>query len=217
MSSIPQNVRTGITLQREINNASMFVYEAIERINKTQVFIEESADVFNFLYNLSVGFERVQKIVLHLLDIKESNDFCIKFNEKYHIHNHAELHNYIKGKEDPKLNETQIRLLNLLSDFYLNNRYGRYDQIGEYKFEAKELIHFVERSTGKKIEKLDRDCYKNDIWVKKFLTTQIVNLLRLYYNSVRNLSKSFNIYVDEAPSESRINELVHDSEEYCVR
>lgn len=51
----------------ELDVSGTFIYEGIKQFNRIEVFLIES-EIFYFLYNISVGIERLQNILLVLLE-----------------------------------------------------------------------------------------------------------------------------------------------------
>lgn len=51
----------------ELDVSGTFIYEGIKQLNRTEVFSIES-EIFYFLYNISVGIERLQNVLLVLLE-----------------------------------------------------------------------------------------------------------------------------------------------------
>ena len=61
-------------MSNELDVAGTFIYEGIKQLGRIEVFSVES-EVFFFLYTISVGIERLQKILLVLLEDMNYNNF----------------------------------------------------------------------------------------------------------------------------------------------
>ena len=99
---------------KELEIAGNFIYDGLIKFNKMYHFIDDAS--FMVLYNLSVGIERLQKVLIVLLedeieDIKEFENSLI-------THSHIDLQQKIKEKSNICLNQHQNEFLNLLSRFY---------------------------------------------------------------------------------------------------
>lgn len=212
MTKIPEcgSMKASIFLNRELDNSSTFVFEGIIKIYETQYLGDSGGNVFNFLYNLSVGFERIQKIILFLLEIKEKNNFKISFDEKYQTHNHITLHQFMNEKIDISLNENQTGLLTILADFYNDNRYGRFNFNNDFSSEIKKFIKYISKSMGKSPKKAGEE-YNNTIEIKNFLSKQIIKLYKMYYEIIEKLSYELHIGVCDSNSESRTLDLIYGS------
>lgn len=91
-----KNFRLGAELQI----SGSFIYNAIFTLENMQTFYYEE-ECFEFLYNISVGLERLQKIVIILLEHNEEQS-QEDFEKSLITHNQLELLNRIKKKR--KLN-----------------------------------------------------------------------------------------------------------------
>ncbi len=141
-----KNFRLGTELQ--ISGA--FIYNAIFMIENMQTFYYEQ-ECFEFLYNISVGFERLQKIAIILIehDSKQPQD---EFERSLITHNQLELIKRIKKKKNLNLGKQHNKFLVLLDGFYNSTRYDRYSLSSVYhpNQDKQKLIQFI--SEGLKIE-----------------------------------------------------------------
>lgn len=58
----------------ELNIAGEFIYDGIDALNRMNT-IDEIPLLFSFLYHVSVGIERIQKIILVLFGLNEQDDY----------------------------------------------------------------------------------------------------------------------------------------------
>ena len=61
----------------ELNIAGEFIYDGIDALNRMNT-IDEIPLLFSFLYHISVGIERIQKIILVLFGLNEQDDWGCK-------------------------------------------------------------------------------------------------------------------------------------------
>ena len=190
-------LRKSIIMANELDVAGEFIYSAIIKLDKMQHF-EQVADYFYFLYHLAVGIERVQKILLFIVnDVQETElkEFLVKLKS----HNHKSLHDKIMKKVNISLSKEQMELLMLLSNFYKDERYRRFDFLS-YEFDDKKiLLDFIcdncnnlkfDYSQGKKI-------LLNTIGIKEHLGRVIGRLCHKYYEAIKLESEKRNIYAYE--------------------
>ncbi len=140
--------RKNFRMNQELHIAGNFIYDGINTLNGiTGVSYEQTANLFSFLYYVSVGIERLQKIILILLDGTSLYDEekIAEFEERLKTHNHVTLQQYIKGKTDIQLNERENRFLRDLSEFYKEMRYSRYNFITYDKDERSMVTIFLKR------------------------------------------------------------------------
>ena len=114
-------LKESVVMANELDVAGEFIYAAIDKFNKMNNF-DQVGDNFFFLYHLAVGIERVQKILLVIINDVE-RDEIEDFLEKIKSHNHIMLHGKIKEKVNISFSKEQNDLLNLLSEFYNAERY----------------------------------------------------------------------------------------------
>ena len=134
-----KNFRLGTELQI----SGSFIYNALHTLDNMQTFYYE-AECFEFLYNLSVGLERLQKIAIILLE-HDTAPAQEEFEKTLITHNHIELLHRIKKKRKLNLGKQHIKFLGLLDNFYNSARYDRYNLSSVYRppQDQRGLIQFI--------------------------------------------------------------------------
>lgn len=175
----------------ELDISGSFIYNGMKELEMIDCFFGNSRE-FIFLYNIAVGVERIQKIILVLcadIDIKDMKKIE-EFEKSLITHNHASLHDQIRNICNIKFNPREINFLHLLSEFYKKSRYNRFNLYGEYDKEKLLLGKFIERN----INSLDLE--------RHFLTKEIVNTEKvkdLFGKVIGNISrKYYKLLMDEA-------------------
>jgi len=196
---------------REIELAGQFLYEAIHTFNKLEHF-EHEAPINYFLYHASVGFERLQKVILVLYECHDITSYE-NLREKIKSHNYVKLQNMITECTKIKLKPTQNSFLDLLEDYYRTYRYGGYelptenidvrDFLVRYlnKYFNNEIISFAEYN----VEKLPK--------YKKFIYKVIGQLAKLYFDIIQKKARVLNIYTYELNYDSAAYKLFYGSYE----
>ena len=92
----------------ELDVSGTFIYEGIKQLNRIDVFSIES-EIFYFLYNVSVGIERLQKVLLVLLEKIDSTNIE-EFEKGIKTHDHHYLNDRIKQKCDLKFSENENKI-----------------------------------------------------------------------------------------------------------
>src|SRR5574344_1829975 len=117
-----------MALSAELDTAGTFIYKAIKEFSSIEIFGVSSKD-FMFLYFASVGIERLQKILLILLQNPKDRDSYEKYCKSIITHDTAELQEKISkfkfNKKRIELPESCMAFLNILVEFYENQRYER--------------------------------------------------------------------------------------------
>lgn len=161
-------------------------------------------EAFEFLYNISVGIERLQKICIILL---EHNDGVnqTEFEESLISHNHDDLHTRIEKHKTLNLGKPHKRLLSLLTKFYKSSRYEMYQIQSVYKPNQSKLklINFLEESLNMKISVEMIGCTSNEERIKKFVGKTIGKFCKEYYQIVKDECSRLRIFTYEIPYESK--------------
>lgn len=203
-----KNFRLGTELQ----NSGTFIYNAIYCLDNIEYFRNEE-ECFEFLYNISVGIERLQKIVIVLLEhdtIKSQEDF-----EKSLItHNHLELLKRIKSKYDLKLSKTHIKFISLITTFYKTTRYERFNINSVYKpsQDKEKLVEFIISELKVKKTGILTSELENTEQVKKFLGKIIKKISISLYELIRKETTRLQIYTHEIRSNSKSYKIFMEQE-----
>jgi hypothetical protein len=197
------------SLGTELQVSGSFIYNAIFTLENMQTFYYEE-ECFEFLYNISVGLERLQKIAIILIEHEES-ETQEEFERSLITHNHLLLLNRIKKKRKLNLGKQHNKFLSLLDKFYNSVRYDRYslssvnrpaqDQRGLIDFISEELnieiktelpistgvTPNIRKFIGKIIGRLAVDLYE---LIKREAYRLQINTHEIVYNS-----KAFKIFI----------------------
>lgn len=185
----------------EIDIAGTFIYNGMREFTHLQNFCNEN-EIFYFLYMISSGVERLQKVLIVLLeDINISN--CDAFFDSLITHSHQDLHNRIKQRTNLQFSSVQNQFLQLLSNFYKTCRYGRYQLTTNYAKERDLLITFI--TTNLHIEITVDNLFENtqnDNRIKKFIGRVIGTISRKYYCALMEECRKLNLYTYELRNDS---------------
>lgn len=182
----------GLGTELEISGA--FLFNGLKSINTLDNF-NYAEDVFELLYNLSVGIERLQKIAIILIENIDINNKESKkqFEESIRHHKLLNLHVMIERKHSLNLNAHQKEFLHLLSKFYKTYRYDRFN-INSSKDYEKEKSHFVEFLSGKlSITKTSN----NTKQIKAYLSKIIEKIILAIYRVIEDKAKRNNIFTHD--------------------
>ena len=186
--------KESVVMANELDVAGEFIYAAIDKFNKMNNFVQ-MGDNFFFLYHLAVGIERVQKILLVIINDVERNEIG-DFLEKIKSHNHMMLHGKIKEKVNISFSKEQNDLLNLLSTFYNGERYSRFNFFS-YDFKDRDLLTEYVQKYCKDIRfdySLGEEILLNTDEVKEFFGRVIGRLCEKYYKFIEQESRNIYCY-----------------------
>lgn len=197
MERMDERFKESVVMASELDVAGEFIYAALDKFNRMNHF-DQVGDNFFFLYHLAVGIERVQKILLIIVNEIE-RDMIEDFLERIKGHDHMMLHSKIKEKVHISFSKEQNELLRLLSNFYNAERYTRFDFFS-YDFNDRDLlIEYVEKHC-KNISFDYSLCKKiplNTDEVKEFFGRTIGRLCQKYYEAIEEESRNRNMYCYE--------------------
>jgi hypothetical protein len=179
-----------VNLNKELHIAGTFIYDAIFCLERMKHFCYED-ECFSFLYNTSVGIERLEKIVIILLEHNNEKD-QEQFEKSLITHNHLDLIKRIAGITSLNLGKEHKKFLSLLSDFYKSYRYDRYNLPSEIGVDKDQLalISFVSESLGIEIQTSPLFPTEIDKQIRSFLGKIIGKIATQLYTIIRD-AKTF--------------------------
>lgn len=148
----PADFWKNFKLGEEISVSGTFIYNGLRRYHEMRT-LDFSDEIFEFLYDLSVGFERLLKIAVVLFEHNESIDQAA-LEKSLITHNHLELLARLKNHVDINFGPPQIDLLELLAKFYRSHRYDRFSLSSIYdgQKERQALCSLLRKHLGIEIQ-----------------------------------------------------------------
>ena len=149
-------------LNQEFHIAGGFIYDGLRIFDQMRVFNEDHS--FGFLYNISIGIERLEKILICI-----SNKNFFEIEKKIKTHNHLELLSLIEKDHNLKFEGIHKKFIELLSNFYFNIRYDKFEFEKSDVFKAKDIVmKYIKDVLNIKIHELDfLNTEFNDDYIKK--------------------------------------------------
>lgn len=187
----------------ELDVAGEFIYNGLQEIYQTSCF-RNDAHTFVALYNLAVGIERLQKIVITLWEFKASIS-PEEFDEQLRKmgHNHISLRDKIislvketKVERASALTSRENDFLDLLSHFYNDNRYMRYRAYQDTNGEVVLLNDFLNKYANIDKNIFDESIIVND-HIKRLLGKTISGISKKYYELIKEGSYKNGIFTYE--------------------
>lgn len=192
-------------LGTEVQISGTFIYNALYFLD-TLDHIQNEEDIFEFLYNLSIGIERLQKIAIVLLEHDENTEQQA-FEKSLITHDHLLLHHRITLTKEIKLGKVHFKFLNLLRDFYTSYRYERFNKNSVYKpdFDKKMFQEFLYGELKIKTSNNDELWYpyhkeewiENSIRVKKFIGKIVGKIVSSLYEIISNQAREIGTFTYE--------------------
>ena len=198
----------------ELNIAGEFIYDGIDALNRMET-IDEIPLLFSFLYHVSVGIERIQKIILVLFELNEQDDYQA-FEKSLISHSHVDLNRRIKNQCDfytstPRENA----FLAVLSQFYISARYSRFNVGKEHDLERRLTSEYIQKNLSS--ERIERHFITKQIVinreVKELFGRVIGSLAKKYYFAVRKGCDKAGTFSYELQSGSKAERIFFSNEQ----
>ena len=193
-------------LNMELHIAGDFIYEGLYLIDRSfQLRYED--EYFLFLYNISVGIERLEKIAYLLLAHRDGQLCPTKHWEN---HNHPKLIELINYHTTLKLGKRESAFINLLSEFYNKGRYDRFKYVsginGNYLTKDKDLfIRFLRKHLN--VNPVSFIGQESTVILSQNVKDSIGNIIRNIaipiYDNIRETASILGLYTYEIRYDSK--------------
>lgn len=191
-------------LGEELSISGTFIYNGLRRFHEMQV-IDHTDEIFEFLYNLSVGLERLLKIAVVLIEHKDGSD-QEAFEKSLITHNHLELMKRVRKHRKLNLGPPHNEFLALLGTFYTSLRYDRFTLSSVYDtdLERKALCGFLSKHLKVAIEEPSGIfATQNDTRYRKYIRRIVTKISSEIFEVVRDKAHELNLYTYELRHGSR--------------
>jgi hypothetical protein len=182
------------SLGTELEVSGAFIYNGLKQINGLNNY-DYSEDVFEVLYNLSIGFERSMKIVIILTEHQDyTNQEALE--KSLITHNLDCLRNRIENNHNLELNDIQKEFLVLLTIFYKKYRYDRFNinETNNYQKDKASLIDFLSKKLGVEVSNQNSfNTFKNTSPIKSFLAKIVSKISVKLYEIIETKARGLNI------------------------
>ena len=185
-------------LGEELSVSGAFIYNGLRRYHEMRN-LDFTDEVFEFLYNLSVGFERLLKIAVVLFEHDESIEQS-ELEKSLITHSHLDLLARLKKHVQITLGAPQTDLLALLSKFYKSLRYDRYSISSVYdaKKERKAFCALLQKHLQVEFpEETPIIGTHNEDRYRRFVRRTVLSISRTLYKIVKERASAINLYTYE--------------------
>ena len=191
----------------ELDIAGEFIYDGMHTLNQMDV-VSDGAAIFSFLYHTAVGVERLQKILVVLLEDITLDNYK-EFEEGIVTHSHCYLHERISKKYKIELNSRENEFLSILTTFYNHSRYNRFNidkpYCQEKEITEKYIVKYLDETN------ISRSIYSSDIivnqTVKELFGRVIGSISSKYYQALRDIASKKCTYTYELRSDSKAEKV----------
>ncbi|EGV29063.1 hypothetical protein ThidrDRAFT_3379 [Thiorhodococcus drewsii AZ1] len=195
-----QNFALGV----EVDISGTFIYNGIQRLDKLEN-LGAATDIFEVLYNLSVGIERLLKVAIILIEYSDELDIEA-FERSLISHNVMDLANRVDTVRSLSLSGVHKEFLSLLSKFYKTHRYGRFSlgSVPDIRAEKDDFLNYLEKHL--KIETQNHNeffpVYNTD-QIRKFVGKIVFKIAKSVFTVIGRQATELNIYTDELRGDSK--------------
>jgi len=203
-----KNFRLGTELQ----NSGTFIYNAIFKLDNIEYFRYEE-ECFEFLYNISVGIERLEKILIILIE-HDSSVSQEEFERSLISHNHLILLNRIKTQKKLNFGKVHMKFLELLTEFYKSTRYERFNISSVFKApqEKEKLVEFLQNELKLKLTEYPIRVLENTNQVKRFIGKIIKKITITFYDLIRIETSRLGTFTHEIRYNSKAYKIFTEQE-----
>jgi hypothetical protein len=190
-------------LGTELDVAGTFIYNGIKSLHDLE-FLDQAVDIFEVLYGLSVGIERLLKVAVILIEHDDQIDIE-ELEESLITHSTIELANRVQGHVDLGLADIHREWLSLLTKFYKSYRYGRYTfRAVPAVFEEKRVfLEFLARHLRLQVGDDEWASPRNTDQIRRFVGKVVKRITDKVFKVVRQRATALNIYTTEIRGDSK--------------
>lgn len=201
---IPSDFWKNFRLGEELHISGMFIYNGLRRFHELRK-LDFADELFEFLYDLSVGLERLLKIGVVLYEHTENTDQD-ELEKSLITHTHLDLLARLHKKAELNLGTCHHDFLNLLSTFYKSLRYDRFALISAY--EGKKEANAIRGLLVKHLqaEFPDGDSFlgtDNNNRYRKFIRRTVLKIAKELYRVIEDRARKINLYTYELRNGSK--------------
>lgn len=185
-------------LGEELHIAGGFIYNGLRRYHELRQ-LDHPDELFEFLYDLSVGLERLLKIAVVLCEHSDTTNQA-NLEQSLRTHRHLALLARLRKHELINFGQPQVELLVLLGAFYNSLRYDRFtlSSVYEGKKEVKSLCGLFEKHLNVSFP-ADTSLFgtMNEDRYRAFIFRTVLKITHRIYKIVRDRSSEIGLYTYE--------------------
>lgn len=199
----PEQFWKNFNMLDEVGISGAFIYNGLRRFHEIRV-LEHTDELFEFLYYLSVGVERLLKVAVVLLEHDDSIDIE-EFERSLITHTHEDLMRRVREHADVKLSSVHNELLTLLGTFYKRFRYNRFLASSAYSrnSEKEAILAFLSKHVGVKLEDSGTLAIRNEVRFKKLVNKVVKKISSTLFSVIRNAAGAQGLYTYELRHDAR--------------
>lgn len=182
----------------ELSIPGALIYNGLRQFHEMQT-LDNLDKIFELLYDLSVGLERLLKIAVVLIEYKDDSD-QEELKKSLITHNHLELLNRVRTTCKLNLGPPHNEFLSLLETFYKSFRYDRFmlSSVYDTEREKKAIYGFLSKHLGVEIQISSSYCtVRNEARYRKFIRGIVTKISCAIYEVVQDKASELSLYTYE--------------------
>jgi hypothetical protein len=199
----PSEFWKNFRLGEELSISGTFLYNGVRGFHRLRK-LDHSDELFEVLYNFAVGFERLLKIAVVLLEHDDFQD-QEEFEKSLITHSHPNLLRRIKKHKKLKLAGPHNDFLELLARFYKQIRYGRFaiSSVYDHNEEQREICNLLAKHLNVTFPEDSFFGIFNDDRYKKFIRSMATKIGGSIYAVISERAHELGLYTYELRSGSK--------------
>ena len=184
-------------LGQELAISGAFIYNGLRTFYRMQTLVNTD-EIFEFLYGLAIGFERLLKVCVVLLEHDTAMDQS-SFEASLVTHNHLDLLDRVRKHRAITLGRPHTRLLKLLVTFYKTHRYDRYTLSPRWEpdKEREGLKQLLEANLHVAINDTEPFAIENKQEYRAHIQSVVYKVARSLFDIVHQRASELNLYTYE--------------------
>jgi hypothetical protein len=193
------------SLNRELHVSGGFIYDGMHELSTLETF-SNADEVFQIVYPLAVGFERLLKVAIVLIEYKSGMDQA-QFEKSLISHNHLELLRRVDSVHKLHFRSEHNELLQILGKFYKSYRYDRFEikSVFSESPETDDLLQYLSKH-------VQADLKRDNVFgerpfcpdeAKVFLARVCKKMTSSLYKVIENTAMAIPLYTYELRSDSK--------------
>lgn len=204
----PSDFWKNFRLGEEVHISGTFIYNSLRQFHELEIF-DNSDELFEFFYNLSIGIERLLKIAVVFYEHSDAVD-QEQLEQSLITHNHVDLLARLRKHAVIKLGDSHVELLQILATFYKTFRYDRFSlkSAFERQREAATILTFLEKYLGIEITRNEAPfATHNEDKYRSFIRRTVLKIAQAIYGIIDERSSELGIYTYELRSGSKASSV----------
>lgn len=186
-------------LGEELSVSGTFIYNGLRRYHEMRK-LDFTDEVFEFLYEVSIGLERLLKIAVILFEHDDSIDQQEEWEKSLITHSHLDLLARLRRYATIDFGSPHIDLLCLLGTFYKSLRYDRFTLASAYdaKKETEAICNLLRKHLEVDIpHESSFFGTPNEDRYRRFIRRTILKISKTLYGIIEARAKAINLYTYE--------------------